>query len=117
MNLLRLLEGPSWVTCVHGPTQEIIRLAPGRAEPEFRKVNIAYSPVTVTCHFLFPWLKPLVTESWNVTATIRLRDGRRYVISKLVRLDFNRAVEFVMLETVKVATMDKLKQIEARLVG
>lgn len=107
MTFRKLLEGPFRITTTIGKREEVIRLAPKRVEPEFRKIDISYSPVTVRKSYLFPWREDQVTECLSITATLRLRDGKTFRSSKLMRLDFQRAVEFVMLEVVKEATMYK----------
>lgn len=117
MNLRKLLQGPSRVTTEMGTRQELIRLAPLRAEPEFRKVSISYAPMTVRRSFLFPWQADEVLESWDITAKISLRDGQTFRVSKLVRLDFEKAMELMMLEVVKAATLEKMQQLQARRVG
>jgi hypothetical protein len=115
MTLQSLLDGPSHVTTTFGERHEIIRLASGRIEPEFRKVNISYALVTTQRRFLFPWKEDRVMECWDITATLRLKDGRVFCKKQLVSLNFNRALELMMLEVVKLATLDKTKRYQDRL--
>lgn len=112
MKISLLLQGFSRITTMIGQKEEIIRLAPNvRLEPECRKVTIAYAPVTVRRSYLLPFIKDEVIESWDIQATIRRKDGRVYRVSKLVRTDFNRAIEVAMLEVVKQATLDELQRV------
>ena len=115
MTLQSLLDGPSYVTTTFGQRHEIIRLASRRVEPEFRKVNISYALVTTQRRFLFPWKVDRVMECWDIAATLRLKDGRVFSKKQLVSLNFDRAVELMMLEVVKQATLDKSKKYQARL--
>jgi len=114
MNIRLLLQGFNRYTTTIGQRLEIIRLAPcSRLDADCRKVTISYAPVLTRCSSLLPWVREQVIKSWDVTATIKRKDGRTYTVSKLVGEDFERATEFAMLEVVKKATLDQLKQMQA----
>lgn len=115
MNLQKLLDGPTKVRTKIGPVSKLIRLVPGVIDPEFRKVNIEWSPVTVRRTFLYPWKQDQVLESFDIRATLCLKNGKVYEATRLVRLDFDRSVEMMMLEVVKRATLDKAERLAQRL--
>lgn len=114
MNLQMLIDGPSRVTNEFGSTTELIRVMP-RVDREFRKVYVSVTPMTTKQKFLYPWREDKVLQSWDMTATLVLKNGRRFTVSKLVRMDFDRGVEMVALQVVREATIDKLKAVEARI--
>ncbi|WJJ55206.1 hypothetical protein [Xanthomonas phage RTH11] len=111
MNLNQLLEGPSRVRTSFGAATEVIRLVKNTA-PEFRKVRVTVAPVTIRRKFLYPWLKDQVVEGWDVTATLQLKGGRKYTTSKILRLSLEHSMEMVSLEVARMATMEKLKQVQ-----
>lgn len=114
MTFSQLLQRLNRFTTKIGPSEEIIRLAPDTRLPaECRKVNIAYSQVTVRQTSLLPWVKDQVTETWSVTATINRKDGRKFTVFKLIRTDLNRAIEVAMLEVTKKAVFDEMRQLKA----
>lgn len=115
MNLQKLLDGPTKIVTKFGPSNKIIRLAPGKVDPKFRAVNITYTPVTVRRTFLWPWREDQVLHSWDITATLRPRDGGLYTSTKLVRMDLEKGIEMLMLDVVSQALRGAATQIQARL--
>lgn len=115
MNLQKLLDGPTKISTKFGPVNKIIRLAPGKVDPQFRKVDISYSPVTVTRTFLYPWREDQVLHSWDITATLRPKSGGLFTSTKLVRMDLERGIEMLMLEVVSQGLREASKQVQARL--
>jgi hypothetical protein len=114
MTLSQLLQRLCRFTTKIGRQEEIIRLAPdARLPTECRKVDIAYSLITVRMTSLLPWVQDQVTESWAITATIKRKDGRQYSAYKMISAELNRAIEVAMLEVTKKAVFDELQQLRA----
>lgn len=111
MNLNQLFEGPSRVALEFGATTEILRVLP-RVDPEFRMVRVEVTPLTTTRKFLYPWRKSDVLHSWDMTATLTTKSGRTYTCQKIIRMPFDRGVEYVAMEVVHEATIEKLKQFQ-----
>lgn len=114
MNLNQLIEGPSRIVNTFGATTEVLRVLP-RVSREFRMVRVQVTPMTTTRKFLYPWRAAQVVESWDMTATLQLKDGRKYTCTKIVRLSHEKAMEMVSLEVVRAATIDNLKQVQRSL--
>ncbi len=113
MNLQQIIEGPSRITNVFGDTVELLRVFP-RAPRDMRKVRIEATLMTTTRKFLYPWHADQVLESWDMTATLELKDGRKFTSTKTIRMSFERGLELVGMEVIHAATIDNLRQIRQR---
>ncbi len=49
-----------------------------------------------------------------MTATLELKDGRKFTSTKTIRMSFERGLELVGMEVIHAATIDNLRQIRQR---
>jgi hypothetical protein len=117
MTLLTVLNGLSKRKVSFGNRYDIIRLLPSFVEPEFRSVYVSYRLVTTHCKYWFPWKADHIEESWDITATLRLKDGQVFSVRRFLNLKHPHSIEIVALEVVRQATVAKLQHCETRLTG
>ncbi len=115
MKLSRLLDGPSKIITTLGNVIAFERIAPRYVERDLRCVEIRARSINTTRKFLFPWRRSICLEAWEVEAAIRVKGGPTYVCNKVLNMNFDRAVDMVVLEVQKQATLHRLSQVQEQL--
>lgn len=114
MKLNRLLDGPSRITTTLGTPTEITRLAPRCIDKDLRVVHLRTRSVSTVRAFLYPWRRNIEIAAWEVEASITTR-GETYVSQKVIKGDYERAVQTVILEVQKKAVLARLAAAERQL--
>lgn len=115
MKLRRLLDGPSKITVTLGEAITFERIAPGYVERDLRRVDVRVYSVKATRKFLFPWRRPIHLEAWVVQASIHVKGGPTYTCNKVLKMNFDHAVDMAVLEVQKQATLDRLSRVHEKL--